>query len=103
MASAVRYLTPHADLMLSQDTESLLKINNQREKRMKRAVLAVLLVFVVSGCNDSLSHYDRYDYLYCDNVSMWQEDTYAGVPLHDRRGWAPILDDHIECPSRHRS
>lgn len=67
---------------------------------MKRAIMSVLMIFVVSGCSDDLSHYDRYDYLYCDMVNKWKEDAYAGVPLYDRRGWAPILDDSIRCETR---
>lgn len=61
-------------------------------------VLLVFVVFVVGGCN--YGNYDRYDYLYCDMVNKWKEDTEAGVELYDRRGWAPILDDNIQCSTR---
>lgn len=60
-------------------------------KKTIAIIITTILVIVVVGylTTEDTKIDMAQEHLYCQMVTLWQEDALKGVPAHQRRGWPP--------------
>ncbi len=59
-------------------------------KTMSIIIITILAITAIGYLMKSDAEIDMsQERLYCQMVTLWQEDTEKGVPTHQRRGWPP--------------